>query len=534
MRNWLGPIVIIVLLAVVIGVPLAMRPAVQETTGELTLVVVTPHNEQIRYETSTAFNRWRAERGLPAVEFDFRSGGGTSDLRKQIIAEYEAEARRALEQGRDMEGVGYDLFFGGGDYEHNKLAQQYTVEIDSPGGKQSLQYHISVLIRLAETEAEAERFLREVYPEPTIAGALLYHPDKRWMGVVLASFGIVYNRDAVRAIGADEALRELGVETGEPRTWSHLVLPVFRRQVALADPAHSGSITEAYNAILMRVGWGEGWQILRRVFANARYFTMVSSKVPVDVSAGEAAAGMCIDFYGRFQASAVEYGGAGGESRIGYVDPPGMTKINADPVSVLYGAPHEELAHEFVRFLLTKEGQRLWQRKVGADDGPVKFELRRQPVRRDLYTPDEMAHWTDDIHPFEIAEPFPPGMPNFFSLIATVSHAMAIDVHRDLIAAWDAIVECDDPALKAELIAQFDRMPDDLVIEGLPDDWLAVLKDPAHARHQQVADTLGAFVKSIGARWRDDPDHQLQDRIRWTAFFRANYRDIVRRAEAGR
>jgi len=97
MRNFLGPVIIIVLLGVVIGVPLAMRPATPETTSELTLVVVTPHNEQIRHEASTAFNRWRAERGLPPVEFDFRSGGGTSDLRKQIIAEYEAEARRALE-----------------------------------------------------------------------------------------------------------------------------------------------------------------------------------------------------------------------------------------------------------------------------------------------------------------------------------------------------------------------------------------------------------------------------------------------------
>src|SRR5690606_24705363 len=124
--------------------------------------------------------------------------------------------------------------------------------------------------------------------------------------------------------------------------------------------AHSGSIAAAYNAIVMRLGWEEGWQTLRRIYANARYFTASATKVPVDVGSGEAAAGMCIDFYGRFQAGAVS--AAGGGSRVGYVDPPFMTAINADPISIMRGTANRELANEFVVWLLSVQGQRLWQR----------------------------------------------------------------------------------------------------------------------------------------------------------------------------
>src|SRR5690606_9298033 len=98
---------------------------------------------------------------------------------------------------------------------------------------------------------------------------------------------------------------------------------------------------------------------MRRIYANARYFTASAGKVPVDVSAGEAAAGMCIDFFGRYQAGAI------GGDRVGYVDPAFMTAVTADPISILRGAPNETIAHEFVRWLITPPAQRLWQARLG-------------------------------------------------------------------------------------------------------------------------------------------------------------------------
>ena len=206
-----------------------------------------------------------------------------------------------------------------------------------------------------------------------------------------------------------------------------------------------------------------------------------------------------------------------------------MTKVNADPITILLGAPHAELANEFVLWLLSKEGQRLWQTKLGEKDGPVRFELRRQPVRRDLYTPEEMKTWTDPENPFELSKPFAPGMPDMYSTVATVAHATAIDVHHELVEAWKAIQACRDEAKKAKLLAMFDRMPPELTLEGLPDNWLSILEDAEHPEHDAIAGKLKAFVDSVKARWKDK-DQQLRDRLKWTAFFKANYEAIVHEA----
>lgn len=517
MNDWTGRIIIVALLAVIIGVPLAMKPAAEAQPRDMAnaqkLVVVTPHNEQIRFEIAQGFNRARAKQGKPPVIFDWRSSGGTSDLRKQVIAEYEAEGRRAMKAGREVGGVGYDLFFGGGDYEHNQLAKDIIITSESDPKKQ-LKFSCSIPIDFPPG------MLEEIFPTPDIAGSKLYHAQRKWVGVVLASFGIVYNNDRLAAMNVPA-----------PTTWADLTDPRFAGEIALADPSHSGSIAEAYNALLMRLGWEEGWRVLRRIFANSRYFASVSTKVSVDVSTGQAAAGMSIDFYGRFQASAVVSGTGAALNRLGYVDPPGMTKQNSDPVSILLGAPNRELANEFVLWLLSKESQRVWNRKLGTEDGPVKFELRRQPIRRDLYVAEEMKFWTDKIDPFTEARAFPKGMPDFYAPIATIAHAIAVDVHDDLSAAWTAINECKDDALRAEMLVLFDMMPPELVVANLPANWRTILEDPSNPEHAAIAAALSKFTTGLADRWKASPDARLRDRLAWTKFFRENYRQIVAKAK---
>lgn len=506
-------IIIVLLLALIVGVPLVLKPdepaaAAHAHVGNR-LVIVSPHNEQIRYELSHAFNQWRATNGLPAVRFDWRSSGGTSDLRRMVLSVLESKARK----GREDEGLGYDLFFGGGEYEHNKLAK--GVKVDR-GGK-SVRITASVPIDLPGG------LLERVFPEPMIGGEKLYHPQRYWLGAALSSFGIVYNRDVLKMRGL-----------AAPGTWSDLVDGRYRNWVALADPGHSGSITATYDAILRRLGWKQGWWVLRRAFANSRYFTSGASKVPVDVSAGEAAAGMCIDFYGRYQAGAVHFGE--GAERVGYGDPPYMTAITADPISILRGAPNHKVALQFVHWVLSPEAQSLWQTRLGARGGPQRFELRRLPVRRDMYTPARMADWVDrDVAPFDIAKPFLSGMPSFYLTIAPVAHAIAIDIHDDLKAAWDVVhgMDADDPDHRRAL-ALFDAMPDDLHIpwpdDGSASNWSDILADVDHPRHDEVAATLKSFVDAILVRWREDKDTVHGDRLRWTLFFRENYRRIVKGA----
>jgi iron(III) transport system substrate-binding protein len=497
-------VVVVLLLALVLGVPFLMRPVVAGSKAKPgdRLIIYSPHNEQIRYEFSRAFNARRVADGKTAIDFDWRSSGGASDLRKEVSSQYTGLAKKGLEDS----GIGADLFFGGGDYEHNQLAR--GVSIDGPDGKKK-----SVLIAVPVGLSDA--VMKEAFPQAAIAGVALYHPKQLWLGVVLSSFGIIYNNDYLKMINKPA-----------PATWNDLADPGYLQAVALADPGHSGSIAVTYHTIIQQYGWVEGWASFRRIAANARYFTSSASKVPVDVSSGEAAAGMCIDFYGRFQVGII------GEGRLGYVDPAKVTAITPDPVTILRGAPHLELAREFCAWLVSKEGQRLWVAKLGAPDGPEKYELRRFPVRRDLYTADEMKHWTDQENPFEIASPILAGTPNYFRLISPVTHAIAIDIHDDLRAAWTTLNKSKNHPKYAQMVKLFDAMPEDLMIpwpsEEYARDWKAILKDKNDPRNGELVKTLAGFIGKLDEKYKQDPEALVKDRLRWTLFFRGNYREVVR------
>src|SRR5678815_864274 len=79
-------------------------------------------------------------------------------------------------------------------------------------------------------------------------------------------------------------------------------------------------------------GWERAMRLLRRMGANARYFTDSASKIPLDVAMGDAAAGMCIDFYGRFQSEGAQPSGTtarSGAARLGFATPRGGTAMDA-------------------------------------------------------------------------------------------------------------------------------------------------------------------------------------------------------------
>ncbi len=512
MREHASKWIILALLVLIVGLPYVLRPsantdaAASSTSGGGgtsgggdTLIIYTPHNDSIRFEMDRGFNRWRREQGMSPVTFDWRAGG-TSDIRKQVLDQFSV----LVDDHREDQGIGIDLFFGGGEYDHDILAK---------GIKRGDEF-----VPLTIPAEISPELFKEVFPYPNIGGERLNHEQQRWTGVVLASFGIVYNRPYLEAIGVPE-----------PTTWSDLTNPKLFGGIALADPAHSGSITAAYHAVMRRTGWTEGWMMLRRIFANSRYFTAGSTQVPIDVSAGEAAAGMCIDYYGRYQAGSV------GHDRVGYVDPLYMTTTTADTLSIFRGAPHMEIAQQFVRWMLSKPAQRLWQLKLGTPGGPEKYELRRQPIRADLYTPEEKVNWTDpQIDPFKTSKPLPDGMPSFFNTIAPISHALAIDIHQDLADAWRAIIHTEDPARRQQMEAIFDQMPPELTLiwpEGLEAEWQVALGDINHPRHAEAAKTLKDFVDGLSARWRSNPDQRDKDRLAWTLFFRDQYRQVVAMGE---
>lgn len=487
--------------------------------GAATLIVVTPHVEQIRLEFGAAFNRWHQRlHGSPAV-IDWRTPGGTSEIIKQLEAQFDAAARggRIGADGRAEKGaVGFDLFFGGGSFEHGKMK---AVRKAQGVGGTPIEY------RMGQPAGFTQQQLDDWFGLNKIGVQTLYDPDQYWIGTALSGFGIVYNKDVLKRLGLPE-----------PRSFGDLCDPRYSNMLALADPRQSGSVTTTFESIMNKEGWDQGWRILRELCANARYFASAATRVPVDVSQGEAAAGLAIDFYGRGQAQfTVRPGQDPATARVGYVDPQGAVYIDADPVSILNGAPNAELARRFVEFCLSDEAQVLWQmppRSHVAGDvagwpdgpdgrplGPERYELRRMPVRRAMY--EQYGRWfVDKANPFELASDVPGR--GWRGAISPMMAAFGADVMPELRAAWAGLNRVRDH-VKAGKASECDLAEIETVFYAWPKHRM---KDGAELQFNE------ANFKAIYADADKFKDTERARRalIEYTQFFRTQYRRVASRA----
>jgi iron(III) transport system substrate-binding protein len=579
-------------LAIIIALPFVFRQTPVSGNwkqGDPVLVIISPHNEAIRYEFERAFSRWhQAKYGKP-VKIDWRNIGGTSEIARYLDSEFASAAKPwirstfpalAGEAGQVAEdlvkdakpsrderveawdafrvaddpkafGIGIDLFFGGGWIDHDNARKRG--EVVEPWKKGQ------------EPPSLREIFERDLIPE-TLAG-------ESWrssyvFGTAVSTFGLVYNLDR---------LRDLGIpESDYPKRWSDLADPRYYRQVGVTDPTKSGSVAKAFELIiysevyryvkevggltdaqiadnekriktwsdeqtkagakltrssvpddlkayqlLVEAGWVSGMELVQRIGGNARYFTDSASKVSIDVSMGDAVVGMSIDFFGRYQAQTSR--APDGTERMRYGNPIAGTSASCDPITLLRGAPSRELACRFIEFVLSTEGQQLWNYRVGAPGGPEKYPLRRLPIRRDFYPSIDptlqathvkhQANSTDDltdpnIDPFQIAEHFKyysRWTGGHFSVQRELIRAMCLDSGEELRAAWGQI--------RAPL-SQLEQSPAYATFRKLPTVTLA-----------------GKDGKSVvmPLTWATAPDIRrnfdaLEYMRAWTGAFRNNYK----------
>lgn len=470
---------IIFALLVIVALPFALRPKRRVLAkADETLVIITPHNEAIRFEYARAFADWYRAKAGRSVAIDWRIVGGTSDIARFLEGEYvtafenlwrrklgkpwSAEIQAGFQNGRlpaDAPAIvrearetflqseascGIDVFFGGGSYDLDKQAQAGRI-VDA--GLFTLH---------------PDWFNDAVIPQH-FGGEDYWHKDRLWIGTVLSSYGILFNRDALHRLGL----------TREPSAWADLADPRYAGEIGLADPTKSGSVAKAFENIIqqqmqhrlggaggegaaVREGWREGLRLIQRIGANARYFTDSSQKPPIDVAAGNCAAGLCIDFYGRQQEEAVTRRDNSG--RLGYVSPPGGSANSVDPIALLRGAPHRAVAAAFIEFALSLDGQKLWDFKPGAPGGPQRFALRRMPVRKDFYAHAEWQALRSDPeeNPFNDPDPLiyrPAWTGDIFREMAFIVRVMCQDTHSELIEAWRAIIAAPEPAKTRALAA---------------------------------------------------------------------------------
>ncbi|MEM8835270.1 MAG: ABC transporter substrate-binding protein [Planctomycetota bacterium] len=538
--------IIVLSLGIVLGVPLLFRPdSAIVPPGAATLVIVTPHNEQIRYEFGRAFNAWhQREHGQPVV-IDWRRPGGTSEIRKLLIHEYAVAIERGklLPDGRllgaddksfPLGTMSHDLFFGGGSYEHNQMIfdparNRGGAKGTPPGGSADVGLSISVPAGLSQ-ELLDDAFGPHVAGEPPRVGREpLYQPAQHWIGTALSGFGIVFNRDALQ--GTRDPVtgqRAGGLGVPDPKNWDDMTDPRLTGWVALADPRQSGSVTTTYNSILDNLGWDEGWRVLRDMCANARYFTNNATKVPIDVSHGEAAVGVAIDFYGRYESQAVRQPGElPSESRVGYINPPGMTYIDPDPISLLRGGPAladeqtpDDIGQRFIIFCLSDEAQALWQFPSRGEEpglGPHEYELRRMPVTRSMYT-SHADRFIDELNPWGDASSKP--YAGWRSLISELMPAFSIAIHAEHVDAWRALNRARAGSVDAETLEEMERL------------YYAMPTIEVDVEGERVPMELSAAnYRAIRSEWMSDEARSSgrYDRVRIeiTEFFRQQYRRVV-------
>lgn len=476
---WRQASVLAVIVALV-AAPVVLRDRpVQRPAEQQRLIIITPHGEGIRAEFTAAFHAWAAREKHIDVDLDWRTPGGTSEITRYLDDRYRAsfalahpelsrDARKAFNNpklAKDASddqraaraaflasdiGVDVDLLFGGGEFPYRSHAGKGYL-VDSG---------------LLKSEPTWFSGATPIIPQ-TLSGETVYDPQGRYFSACFAVFGIAWSPDR---------LADLQIAT-PPTRWEDLGTAPYLRQLTLADPTKSGAVVTAMERILQQRmaetpgadgkpdlarGWADGFGLIKRLVGNSRAITDSASKPTRDTVRGDCVASMAIDFQAKSEAewAATE---SGGSNRLNFTVPVGGTSVSGDPIGMLRGAPHAALAKDFIRFVLSPEGQRLWNYRVGEPGGPHRYALRRMSVRRDAFTAADQQHMSDpDTNPFVVAETFtyhPAWTAAYYPLIGPLVKAVALDPRGELTQAWEAILLAGGPAKVPEAWAEFSWLP---------------------------------------------------------------------------
>lgn len=375
------------------------------------LIIISPHHEGIETEFGKNFEEWYHKQTGRTVKTDWRDVGGTSSNYRFIESEFK----------RVPDGIGIDIFFGGGTDNYLRLSNRGWLHAYKLPGTQLEQMMQS------------------------FQGIPLYDAQHQWYGAALSSFGIMYN----------EELRGL-LQLPKVSTWKDLGNLTLIGRIGAADPRESGSAHMVYEIILQTLGWEEGFALLTKIGGNVRGFSAGANAIPTDVVAGQVIYGLAIDFYAYGQIAVV------GADKIKYVVPADGAVVTADPIAILKGAPNIAVAEKFLEFVLSEDAQKLWMLRDTDREGPEwKGGLNRASVLPALY--DKLGERCIVPNPFAMeGSPFQYDSDKGgtrWNIVNDLFGILIIDSHKDLVNAWKAIQKSKDPAKRDAAIAVLTKMP---------------------------------------------------------------------------
>jgi len=409
------------------------------------LVILSPHRKSIQDEFIPKFKDFYKNTYKTAIDVEWLDNGGTADAVKLLRTRFEKNPQTA----------NIDIFWGGGtatflDLNREKLLATYT--LPQPLATQVPQ---------------------------NVGGVPFYDNTKTWYASAMSSFGIFFNKKAIKLEGLTE-----------PSTWEDLASPKYKGQLTLADPRHSGTAMTMNTIVLQAMGWEKGWELLTKIAGNNRSFTHSSSDPIKNIVSGDAAASMAIDFYAMPKIDDL------GKDNLGFVLPKNQTVLDPDPIAIVKGAPDRQVAERFVQFVLSPEAQKLLILPKGSPGGPRLEALGRMAVNPVAYEQTE-GQRTTTFNPFK--------QPTFMKLdleraaktqriFTDLIGAIQIDTHADLKAAWDGVVKrgmkpaevaelAKPPVSEQELLAMADKWDDNVFRNKTINSWV----DFAKAKYKKLA-----------------------------------------------
>lgn len=172
----------------------------------------------------------------------------------------------------------------------------------------------------------------------------LKDPAYYWVGTALEAYGLVFH---------PRFLRRLGV--AELKDWDDVLNPKLKGYVAQCAPTRSSSSHATYEVILQTKGDNEGWKWLNKLADNSGILTANSRDVPSLVAKGEFAVGFGVPSYFAFEEKLAGFD-------IRFVAPKNAF-VTPEPLAILAGAKHPKAAREFMKFLLSERGQRMFMER---------------------------------------------------------------------------------------------------------------------------------------------------------------------------
>lgn len=402
------------------------------------LVVLSPHRKSIQDEYVPAFKDYYKKAFGTDVEVEWIDQGGTSNDLRFLKSKLE----------KTPVSAGIDIFWGGGtnafvEMNQDKLLQKYDLPKD----------------------------LAAQLPKDA-AGVPLYDDSKTWYASAMSSFGLFYNKKALKMEGL-----------AEPSKWEDLADAKFLNQLSLADPRQSGTANTMNTIVVQGMGWDKGFEILTKIAGNTRKFTHSSSDPIKAVVSGDAAASTAIDFYAQPKVDEL------GKDNLGFLLPEGQTVLDPDPIALVKGAPNQKTAQRFVDYVLSISGQKLLILPKGSEGGPKIAALGRMAVTPEAYKQTEGKR-TSAFNPFQ--------QKAFLKLDAgkaaklsrpfnDLLGAIQIDTHDDLKKAWAAVIKrgmkpdevkqlTQPPVTEAELMKMADKWDDEVFRNKTINAWVQAAK----------------------------------------------------------